>query len=349
MDDQSHADIARIEDVEQLEDLLSRPSASVVSAIGGLTGRLAILGAGGKMGPSLTRMACRARDAAGADLEIVAVSRFSDAAVAEKLRRAGAQTVRCDLLDAEAVADLPPADNVIYMVGLKFGTSGEAALTWATNALAPAWAARRYRHARIVAFSTGCVYDLVPVEGGGSVETDPLEPRGEYANSCVARERVLEYVSKTFATPMVLLRLNYAVEMRYGVLVDVASRILADEPVELATGHFNVIWQGEANAAALRLLDHTTSPPTPINVTGARALAVRDVARRLAELTGRDVRFTGTESPTAFLSNASRAHRLLGPPTVEVDRVLRWTADWLTRGGRTLGKPTHFETRDGRY
>lgn len=349
MDDESHAEIARIEDVEQLEELLSRPSPAVISVIGGQTGRLAILGAGGKMGPSLTRMACRARDAAGADLEIVAVSRFSDAAVAERLRHAGARAVSCDLLDAEAVADLPPADNVIYMVGLKFGTSGDPVRTWATNALAPAWAARRYRNARIVAFSTGCVYDLVPVQSGGSVETDPLEPRGEYANACVARERVLEYVSSTFATPMALLRLNYAVEIRYGVLVDVASRILADEPVELATGHFNVIWQGEANAAALRLLDHTTSPPIPINVTGAETLAVRDVAQRLAELMGRDVRFAGTESPTALLSNASAAHRLLGRPRVEIDRIIRWTADWLTRGGETFGKPTHFETRNGRY
>ena len=349
MDDQSHADIARIEDVEQLEELLSRPSPAVVSVIGGLTGRLAILGAGGKMGPSLTRMACRARDAAGADLEIVAVSRFSDAAVAEKLQRAGARTVRCDLLDAEAVADLPSAENVIYMVGLKFGTGDDPVRTWATNTLAPAWAMRRYREARIVAFSTGCVYELVAVQSGGSVEADPLEPLGEYANACVARERVLEYGSRTSATPMVLLRLNYAVEMRYGVLVDIASRVLAGEEIELTTGHFNVIWQGEANAAAIRLLEHATCPPAAINVTGADTLAVRDVAQRLAELMGRDVRLAGTESPTAWLSNAARAHHLLGPPRVAVDEILRWTADWLTRGGETLGKPTHFETRDGRY
>lgn len=340
---------ARIEDVEQLEELLSRPPAEVVELFGRLAGTLAVVGAGGKIGPSLTTMACRARDAAGADLEIVAADLFPDAGVRSRLERAGARTVTCDLLDPHAAADLPDARNVIYMVGMKFGTSGDPARTWAANALPTDYVARRYRDARIVAFSTGCVYDLVPAESGGSVETDPLEPIGEYSNACVARERIFEFLSGVHHTPMVLMRLNYAVEMRYGVLVDVAQAVLAGRPVDLTMGHYNCIWQGDVNATALRLLARAASPPLAINVTGADRLAVRQVARRFGELMGKEVRFAGTEAGTALLSNASHAHRLLGPPATPIDRVIEWTADWLTRGRPTLGKPTHFQARDGRY
>ena len=340
---------ARIKDEQQLEELLSRPSADVVELFTRLRGTLAVIGAGGKIGPSLTGMACRARDAAGGDREIVAVDLVPDPAVRARLDRAGARTIACDLLSPQAAADLPDARNVIYMVGMKFGTSGEPSRTWAVNTLPTDYVARRFRDARIVAFSTGCVYDLVPAESGGSVETDPLEPRGEYSNACVARERIFEHVSGLHGTPMVLMRLNYAVEMRYGVLADLASAVLAGDPVDLAMGYFNVIWQGDASAAALRLLEHAASPPRAINVTGRERLSIREVARRFGELTGREVRLAGAEADTALLSNAAQAHRLLGPPGTPTDRVIEWTADWLLRGRPTLGKPTHFQTRDGRY
>lgn len=338
-----------IENEEQLEELLSRPTKDVVELIGHLEGGLAIIGGGGKIGPSLTRMACRARQEAARGPDICVIDRFPDPAVREALAVAGAETITCDLLDASAVAGLPAAENVIYMVGLKFGTADQPALTWAANTLIPAYVAEHYRNARIVAFSTGCVYSFVPADSAGSVETDPLEPIGEYSNACVARERVLEFFCTRNGTPLVQLRLNYAVEMRYGVLVDLALAVLAGEPIDARMGCFNVIWQGDVNAAALRLLAHAGCPPLAINLTGAEKLSVRDLAGRLGELTGRQVRFAGVEADTALLSDASRAHRLLGPPAVPIERVLRWTARWVAAGRKTLGKPTHFQSRDGRY
>lgn len=339
----------RIEDEAQLEELLARPTPEVVDLFGRLEGTLAVVGAGGKIGPSLTAMACRARERAAADLEIAAVDRYPEPGVRTRLERLGARTVTCDLLNPDAVARLQDAQNVIYMVGLKFGTTGNEAATWATNTMAADYVARRYRDARIVVFSTGCVYDLVPAASDGSAESDPLEPQGEYANACVARERVFQFLSARNDTAMVLMRLNYAVEMRYGVLVDLASAVLADQPVDLTMGYLNCVWQGDVNAAALRLLEHAAAGAPAINVTGAEKLSVRDAAGRLADLMGRTVRFEGAEADTALLSDASRAHRLLGPPCVPIAKVIEWTADWIARGGRTLGKPTHFQTRDGRY
>jgi nucleoside-diphosphate-sugar epimerase len=244
---------------------------------------------------------------------------------------------------------VPPADHVIYMVGTKFGTTQRPAMTWAINGLIPAYVARRYRRAGMVAFSTGCVYRLVGAESSGSVESDPLEPVGEYSNSCVARERVLEYCSGAFGTKMLLLRLNYSVEMRYGVLVDLAADVLAGRPVNLGVGYVNVIWQGEVNAAALRLLAHVACPPRALNLTGLEKVSVRQAALRLGELMGKQVRFGGREGPTALLSDAAAAAALLGAPKVPAEQILRWTADWLMRGGRALGKPTGFQSQDGRF
>ena len=340
---------ATIADEAALEELLSRPTAEVVEVFRGLRGDVAILGAGGKIGPSLAAMACRGRGVAGTSQRIIVVSRFSNAAAREQLERLGCVTLSADLLDPAAVAALPDAANVIYMVGQKFGTSDQPARTWAINTVTPAYVARRYRGARVVAFSTGCVYDFKPAGGAGSVETDPLTPPGEYANSCVARERVLEHFSLVDKTPMVLLRLNYAVEMRYGVLVDVASQLAAGRPIDVTMGSFNVIWQGDVNAAAWRLLDHAASPALALNLTGAEKLSVRAVACRLGELMGRPAAFVGQEAPTALLSDARRAFSILGKPPTPLDTVLRWTADWVSRGGRLLNKPTHFQTRDGRY
>ena len=339
----------RIGTLEQLEELLSRPTEEVVELFGRLEGDLAIVGGAGKIGPSLTQMACRARRQAGADRRVIVIDRFPDPAVREALQHAGAETVACDLLNPDAVASLPPVENVIYMVGMKFGTTDRPELTWAVNALAPDYVARRYRDARIVAFSTGCVYDFVPADSAGSVESDALTPPGEYANSCVARERVLEFCSSQFGTKMVLLRLNYSVEMRYGVLMDLAQDVSAGRAVDLTMGYFNVIWQGDVNAAALRLLEHAACPPLALNLTGREKLSVREVAGRLGELMGKKVEFTGTEAETALLSDALAAHKLLGGSAVPVGRVLEWTARWTAAGGATLGKPTHFQQRDGNY
>ncbi|KPK79149.1 MAG: epimerase, partial [Phycisphaerae bacterium SM23_33] len=261
-----------IEDERQLEELLSRPTAEVVELFGRLKGDLAVIGGGGKIGPSLTRMACRARQQAGTDQKIIVVDRFPDPSVRDALAKAGAKTITCDLLDPAAVRKLPAAENVIYMVGLKFGTSEQPAMTWAANTLIPAYVAEHYRRSRLVAFSTGCVYDFVPAGSAGSAETDPLEPIGEYSNACVARERILEFFSGKNETPMVQMRLNYSVEMRYGVLVDLALAVLDEQAVDVTMGHFNVIWQGDVNAAALRLLEHTSCPPLAINLTGPEKL-----------------------------------------------------------------------------
>ncbi|QDT14276.1 NAD-dependent epimerase/dehydratase family protein [Alienimonas californiensis] len=339
----------RIADETALEELLSRPTPAVVDVFRRLRGDLAVLGSGGKMGLSLVTMACRARDAAGSSAKVFSVSRFGDAAVRRQHEAAGAETVACDLLAEDAADRLPPAAHVVYMVGLKFGTAERPDLTWAANTVAPLQATRAYRDADVVAFSTGNVYDVTAADSGGSVETDALEPRGEYPNAAVARERLFEYASRERGTPAVLLRLNYALEPRYGVLVDLAQRIAAGTPIDLATGYFNGIWQGDANAAALRLLEHAGSPPLAINVTGTQTLAVRDVATRLAERMGRPVAFTGEPAPAALLSNAARATALLGEPDTPIERVIDWVADWIARGGRTLGKPTRFEVRDGRY
>ncbi|MFB3894084.1 MAG: NAD-dependent epimerase/dehydratase family protein [Phycisphaerae bacterium] len=338
-----------IETEDQLDELLSRPPAAVVDLFRKLDGDLAIVGGGGKIGPSLAQMACRARAEAGTKQKITVIDRFPDAAVRPAIERFGAQTVSCDLLDDKAVASLPDAPNIVYMAGMKFGTSGRPELTWAVNGLIPAYVARRYKDSRIVAFSTGCVYALVDAKSAGSVETDALEPPGEYANSCVARERMFQYFSAAFGTPIVLMRLNYAVELRYGVLVDIASHIVEGQPVDLTMGHVNVIWQGDVNAATLRLLEMASAPPLALNVTGQQKLCVRELATRLGEMMGRKVKFTGKEAPTALLSDASASFRLLGKPAMPIEPVLKWVAHWIGRGGKTLGKPTHFQTRDGKY
>jgi nucleoside-diphosphate-sugar epimerase len=321
----------------------------VCKLFGRLKGPLAIIGGGGKIGPSLVRMACRARDATKADVEIIVVDLFPDPAVKATLSAAGATTVTCDLLDPEAVAALPDAADVIYMVGMKFGTSDNPALTWAINAIPPAYVADHYRDGRMVAFSTGCVYQLTPADSKGSVETDPLEPPGEYSNACVARERILEFYSARNDTPLINVRLNYAVEMRYGVLVDIAQGIAAGNPVDVTMGYFNVMWQGDVNAAFLRLLEHAALPAAAVNLTGPEKLSIRQVALKMGELMGREVKLTGAEADTALLSDASKAFDLLGTPSVPAETVIQWVARWIAAGGATLGKPTHFQEREGKY
>ena len=338
----------RIDTIETLENLLSEPTSALVDATRGSAGDLIVLGAGGKMGPTLARMARRAADAAHLTRRVIAVSRFQSTAARQRLDGAGVETIACDLLDEHAVMRLPDAADVIYMAGMKFGATGQAALTWAENCLIPASVCRRYASSRMVAFSTGNVYPLVPA-GYGSREEDPAAPAGEYAMSCLGRERMFEYFSTRASTPVTLLRLNYACELRYGVLVDLARRVWTGEPVDLTTGYFNVIWQGDANAMSLMALIGATVPPQVLNVTGPEELRVRSVTEEFARLMSRRVTFTGVEAGDALLSDASRAFGLFGTPRVDAWRLIEWIADWTMRGGDTLGKATRFEVRDGRF
>jgi nucleoside-diphosphate-sugar epimerase len=334
---------------EQLDEVLTRPRPVLVDFISTLKSPLIILGAGGKMGPTLAWLARRAAEAAGHSLDIFAVSRFSDLEARNWLEARGVRTLSIDLLNREALEQLPEAAEVVYLVGRKFGTSENAAQTWAINTLAPAYVAERFPRARMVVLSTGNVYPLVPISNGGSVETDALTPLGEYGNAAVARERLFEFFAQQYFTPMTILRLNYAVDLRYGVLVDIARRVHAGEPVGLTTGYVNCIWQGDANEMILRSLALAKVPPQVLNLTGPAVLSVRELALRFGDLLGQTVRFSGTEADTALLSNPARACALLGPPAAALEKVLRWTAHWVQGGGRLLDKPTHFEVRDGRY
>jgi nucleoside-diphosphate-sugar epimerase len=341
--------VGRIKSVDHLEDLLSEPSAAAVEALARLEGDLLILGVAGKMGPTLARMAHRAFAEAGVRRRVIGVARFSDPRQEQKLQACGIETLRCDLLDPAQFDRLPDVPNVISMACLKFGATGQEDRTWAMNCLLPGQIGRKFRRSRIVTFSTGNVYGLAPVRLGGSLETDPLRPAGEYALSCVGRERILEYCSRTYQTPMALLRLNYAVEMRYGVLVDLARQVLEGRPVDVAMGHVNVIWQADANAMALASFGRVSVPPFVLNIAGPELLSVRRVAEQFGRLLERPVTFEGSESADALLSNGQLGHQLFGYPRVSIGQVLEWTADWIRCGGETLGRPTHFEVRDGKF
>jgi hypothetical protein len=340
---------AAIADTDQLDDLLSEPTPLAIETLAKLDGDLLLLGVGGKMGPTLARMARRASDAARVRRRVIGVARFTNAHCESWLHQHGVEPVRCDLLDAVQLGRLPDAANVVIMAGMKFGSTGQEALTWAMNCHLPALVAQRFRASRIVAFSTGNVYGLTPVERGGSLETDALAPVGDYAMSCVGRERMFEHFSRTLGTSMALLRLNYATELRYGVLVDVACRVWAGEPVPLAMGYLNALWQGDANAMAVCAFGKASSPPFVVNLAGPETLSVHQVAAEFGRLLGKAVTFTGTEAPDALLSNGSLGHRLFGRPRVSAGQMLPWIADWVRRGGPTLDKPTHFESRDGRF
>jgi nucleoside-diphosphate-sugar epimerase len=338
-----------IRDVRHLEELLSEPSEAAIEAMRGLDGDVVVLGVAGKMGPTLARMARRALDAAGVSRRVIGVSRFSDPAQQHALEQHGVETIACDLLDEEALARLPDASNVIFMAGRKFGSTGDEPLTWAMNTHVPALVCGRYRTSRIAAFSTGNVYGLTTTGRGGSREHDLPVPAGEYAMSCLGRERLFEYFSRADGTPVAILRLNYATEMRYGVLVDLARRVLRREPIDLTMGFFNVIWQGDANAMALAALAHTASPPLIVNLAGVEELSVRATCLELALMLKVSVSFTGHEARDALLSNGERGRTLLGSPRVEVSRLLAWTAEWIQHGGESLDKPTHFESRSGQF
>ncbi len=338
-----------IETEDALDEVMTHPMPALVESIKTLSSPLVILGAGGKMGPTLAVLARRAADAAGHSLDIVAVSRFSDALKRDWLESQRVRTIASDLMAREAFAKLPDADNVIYLVGLKFGTTQNPATTWASNTLVPAYAAERYEKAHITALSTGNVYPLAQIHSTGWSESAPLTPAGEYANSCVARERIFEYFSRRNGTRLAIIRLSYALDLRYGVLVDIARKVFAGQLIDVTMGYLNCIWQGDANDLIIRSLALASSPPTALNLTGSSALSVREVAQRLGELMDRAVKFTGDEAPTALLSNTVLLHETLGEPITPLDLVIRWTAHWIMNNGRLLDKPTHFEVRDGVY
>ncbi len=335
----------RFESVHQLEEFMSEPSERLVESFKGLEGDIMVIGAGGKIGPTMATMARRAVEEAGVRKEVYAV----DVQPLRALEGKGIRTLQCDLLDRGAVSALPQAENIVFMAGRKFGSSGSEWLTWAINVLVPHNVVDVCRNSRIAVFSTGCVYPVVDVSTGGSVETDPPIPIGEYAMSCLGRERVFDHYAAEKGTKVVQIRLNYSLELRYGVLVDIGSRVYNGQPVDVTTGFMNGIWQGDCCDQVLRSFRFAASPSAILNITGPELVSVRWVATRFGELFGKPARITGQENGKAYLSNASKANALFGNPSVPIGKIIEWTADWIQRGGENLGKPTHFETQDGRY
>lgn len=338
-----------IESEAELDDVLTRPSRDLIEEVAKLSSPLVILGAGGKMGPTLAVLARRAADASGVELEVVAVSRFSDGTKRRWLEERDVRTIECDLLDSGSLEQLPDAENIVYLVGLKFGTHTNPSATWAINTLVPAQVCRQYAGSRIVALSTGNVYPPVNVESGGSLETDALTPPGEYANAAVGRERIFEYCAACHRVSVALVRLFYATELRYGVVRDIAHSIHTGTPVPLANGCFNCIWQGDANSMILRSFRLAASPPQVWNLCLPETFRVRTVANMLGVALGREPQFSGAESDTALLGNSGRICAALGTPPTGIERIARWTAHWVAKGGRSFDKPTHFDVRNGQY
>src|ERR1700730_2467276 len=341
--------MTKIQTEQDLDERLSRPSDADVLGLAALDGDVIILGAGGKMGPSLARLARRAADRAKVDKKIIAVARFTNEIARSQLAAEGIEVLTCDLLEPGALSELPDAANVVYMAARKFGTTGSAYLSWAINTYLPGLVAERYRNSRIVTFSTGNVYPLRLVQQGGAVESTSVDPQGEYAQSALGRERMFEYGSNRWGTLVTILRLNYAVELRYGVLVDLGRAVFEQRPIDLRMGLVNVIWQGDANSVCLRSLAHCQSPPLVLNLTGPETLSVRHIAREFGQHFGIEPIFEFEEASTALVSDASRMRRLFGYPAVSPAEMIEWIAGWILQGGVMLGKPTHFQTRDGRF
>lgn len=335
----------KFKSVEQLEEFMSSPSGSLIEYCKKLKGDIMVLGAGGKIGPTMAMMAKRAVDMAGVKKDVYAV----DVHPLQGLEVNGIKTLQCDLLDWKAVNNLPKVENVVYMAGRKFGSAGSEWLTWAINVMVPHNVADVFRGSKVAVFSTGCVYPVVDIYTGGSVETDATNPIGEYAMSSLGRERVFDYYAAEKGTKVVQIRLNYALELRYGVLVDIATKVYQNQPVDVTTGFLNGIWQGDCCDQVLRSFDYATSPSSILNVTGPELLSVRWVANRFGELFKKPVTVTGQENGRAYLSNASKANALFGNPAVPIGKIIEWVADWIQHGGENIGKPTHFETQDGKY
>lgn len=335
--------------VEELDLRISTPGAEVIDALRRCDGDFVVLGAGGKMGLHFCQMLRRALDEFDPARRLVAVSRFGSPGATASFDASGIETLSADLSDPADEAKLPAAANVLYLAGVKFGTGSSPELLRLMNVEVPARMARRYRDSRIVALSTGCVYSFTTPASGGSKEIDATDPPGDYARSCLGREESFAEVSLASGTPVALIRLNYSVEMRYGVLVDIARKVLAGDAIDVGMGYVNVIWQGDAVSQILRTFPLAQSPPLVLNITGVETLSVRDLAMRFAKRLGKTVTLRGAESPTAWLSNSAVATRLFGPPKVDTQTLIDWTADWVAGGRPLLGKPTHFENREGKY
>ena len=346
----THAIPDKVAGETTLERLLTTPRPELIKDLRTGSGDLVVLGAGGKMGPSLAKLARAGLDAAGRTGDVVhAVSRFPDDSLRRDLAEAGVNAIPFDLVANDDLSPLPDAAGVIHMVGAKFGAGNNPSWAWEVNAALPDRVARRYRTSRIVTLSTGNVYPFVTPGSGGATEATPPEPVGEYAQSCLGRERVFGFAARTWGTPLSVIRLNYAIDLRYGVLADIATRVLAGEAVPITTGHVNVVWQGYANEVVLRSLTHANTEVFTINLTGPELLEVRDVAHRFAELFGTDARFTGSPGPTALLSDSTRCMELFGRPDVTADRLIQWQARWMLDGLPMTGKPTKWAVRDGRF
>lgn len=347
--DLSRFDVEPITTVDELEDRLSMPSPGTIEAVGGLDGDILVLGAGGKVGPTLAQMAARAVEASGKRRKVIGVSAVFEKDVRKRLEKAGVETIKTDLLADGALDELPDAANVIYMIGQKFGSTGNEWFTWGINVYLAGMAASRYRNARIAAFSSGNIYPFEAVTSGGSTEITPPSPLGEYAMSCLGRERMFDFWSHHAGTKVLQYRLNYAAELRYGIAFDVGSQVWAGTPIDVTMGDVNLVWQGYANNVALRSLELAESPPGVLNVAGPELVSVRWMAERFGELMGKTPKITGEEAPNVLYNNASRCHKLYGYPEVSVDALIEYVAYWIMSGGPVLGKPTHYETRDGKF
>lgn len=335
--------------VTELENMLTAPSDRLIEDLKKIDGDLLILGVGGKMGPTLAKLAKRAIDEANLEKRVIGVSRFSSGNLREELEEAGIETISCDLLNDEALQALPNVKNIIYMAGNKFGTVGNEHFTWAMNAYLAGRIAEKFKDSRIIAFSTGNVYPLTNVLTNGCTEDFPVNPVGEYAQSCLGRERVLTYFSHKHKTPMLIFRLNYAIDLRYGVLLEIAKHVYEGKAIDLSMGNVNVIWQGDANEYALRSLLHVDNPPTLLNITGPETLSVRWVAKEFGKRFGKEALYVNEESDRALLNNASQAHKLFGYPRVSVQEMMDMVADWVMNDGEMHNKPTHFQEREGAF
>lgn len=335
--------------IEELENRLSTPSDRLVEDIKNIEGDIMILGVGGKMGPSMAKLATRAFKECGSDQKVIGVSRFSNPGLREELEDFGIETITTDLLKEEELQTLPEPANVLYLVGKKFGTSGNEHLTWAMNAYLPGRVAEKFSDSKIVVFSSGNIYPFVPYGSGGATEQIDPGPVGEYAQSCLGRERVFEHFSHRYDIPMLFYRLNYAVEMRYGNLLEIAEAVYDGESIDLRNGHMNVIWQGDANEIALRSLLHCKTPPKLLNVTGPETISVRSVAYQFGRIFEKEPKFVNEEKPTSLLNNASQSYKLFGYPSVSLNQIIEWTAEWVKRDQKTIDKPTHFQVRSGKF
>ncbi|WP_047983341.1 NAD-dependent epimerase/dehydratase family protein [Ornithinibacillus californiensis] len=335
--------------IAELEEIMTKPSQRLIDDLKQVNGDIMILGVGGKMGPTLAKLAKRAVDEAGLNTRIIGVSRFSSGNLQEELETSGIETIACDLLNEEELNQLPSVKNVIFMAGKKFGTMGNEHFTWAMNTYLPGRVAEKFADSNIIVFSSGNIYPFVDITKAGCTEETPTQPVGEYAQSCLGRERVFTYLSKKNNTPILLYRLNYAIDMRYGVLLEIAKQVFNDKPVDLTTGHVNVIWQGDANEYALRSLLHCSTDPAILNITGPETISVRWLAEEFGRHFNKEVTFVNSETPTALLNNAGKAHKLFGYPSTSLQQMVEWTADWLKNDGQMIDKPTHFQERQGAF